>query len=430
MAGERAAMMTAKYANLVAESGFPVNRNAHRCILKLSPAPTILTNPEDNCSLDMPMRKVFFSAMPIALLLLPLFAHNSFFLPSVIFPLGGEFATSAASEQPESEEVSRIHARIEEAKTLLARQSAPASDEVRIAAIDPQTSRLHVLTLPKDIYLKKDAEASLSTSDGRRVHLSVARANGVNTAVNISDDAGRALEPLVVQYPIMRDGAVSEMAYYSSVHPALESAELARDGRDYIHRMLNLAAARLQQKGMTIAPSIIDSAERLCVVEHTDHKRFKSEDRAALFNEITTLYSLNSRDTYRYSVSTAGAGGMIQMIPSTYKMVRDRHPEAELTVDFVTGMRDHANALEAMLLYMQDTWNDLLKQEEITRALDSQLATKAELLAAGYNSNPARLAGYIERGGNEWRTLIPTETQMYLQIYASVEEHVPMNARP
>jgi len=92
-------------------------------------------------------------------------------------------------------------------------------------------------------------------------------------------------------------------------------------------------------------------------------------------------------------------------------------------------MRDHANAVEAMLLYMQDTWNDLLKQDEIRNALESGLATRAELLAAGYNSNPVRLAGYIERGGGEWRSLIPTETQMYLKILAAVEEHVPMNAR-
>ena len=368
--------------------------------------------------------------MPIALLLLPLFAHTSFLFPSTTLSLSGEFSTNAASERPENEEVSRAHARIREAKQMLQRQAAPDSEDVRIAAHDPATSELQVLTLPKDVFLKKDAEATLQTSPERRLHLRVVRANGVNTAVSIFDDAGRSLTPLVVQYPIIREGKLSEMGYYSSVHPALESAELARDGRDYIHGMLNLAAERLQQKGTTIEPSIIDAAERLCVVEHTDHKRFKTEDRAALFSEISTLYSLNARDTYRYSVSTAGAGGMIQMIPSTYKMIRDRHPQIDLNPDFVTGMRDHANALEAMLLYMQDTWDDLLRQEEIRSALDSQLATKAELLAAGYNSNPARLAGYLKRGGSEWRSLIPSETQMYLQIYASVDSLVPLNARP
>jgi hypothetical protein len=66
-----------------------------------------------------------------------------------------------------------------------------------------------------------------------------------------------------------------------------------------------------------ISPEIIDAAERLCIVEHTDHKRFKTEDHASLYNEIFTLYALNAGDTYRFSVSSAGAGGMVQMIPPT-----------------------------------------------------------------------------------------------------------------
>jgi hypothetical protein len=120
---------------------------------------------------------------------------------------------------------------------------------------------------------------------------------------------------------------------------------------------------------------------------------------------------------------------MVQMIPSTYEMVRGLHPEADLNPDFVAGMRDHDNALEAMLLYMQDTWSYLLRQEQVTRALDSRIATQAELLAAGYNSNPARLSRYLERGESGWRALIPRETQMYLQIYAAVDSLVPMNPR-
>ena len=32
-----------------------------------------------------------------------------------------------------------------------------------------------------------------------------------------------------------------------------------------------------------------------------------------------------------------------------------------------------------------------------------------------------RLAKYLSRGGTAWRTLIPRETQMYLQIYAAFD---------
>jgi len=165
------------------------------------------------------------------------------------------------------------------------------------------------------------------------------------------------------------------------------------------------------------------------LVEHVDHDRFRLENRTALFDEIYSLFALNEPDTYRYSVSSAGAGGMVQMIPWAYNLVRQRHPGVGLTPDFVVGMRNHANALQAMLLYMQDTWNDLAANEDVQYALNAKLATQTELLAAGYNSNAARLPLYIRRGGASWKTLIPRETQIYLQIYKSVDALMPQKPR-
>jgi hypothetical protein len=375
------------------------------------------------------MRKAYFSLTPVVFLLLPMFANIALWSPSGFFSLKEKRAVTDTVRRPQSEAANKVRARINEAKRLLASQPVESKDFVKLAVEEPATSQIHLLTLSKETFLTKDAEALVKTSLGATLSVRVVRANGVNTAVSISDQKGRQLAPLVVQYPIVRGGDVIEMGYYTSAHPAIESSELAEDGRDYIHHMLNQAARRLAEKGTKITPDIVNVAERLCVVEHTDHKRFKTEERADLFNEITTLYALNVKDTYRYSVSSAGAGGMVQMIPTTYKAIRDLYPEANLNPDFVAGMRDHENALEAMLLYMQHTWNNLLKQEQITRALDSQLATQEELLAAGYNSNPTRLARYIERGNDEWRTLIPGETQMYLQIYAAVDTLVPMSSR-
>jgi hypothetical protein len=211
------------------------------------------------------------------------------------------------------------------------------------------------------------------------------------------------------------------MAYYTSAHPALLSPEVTKHGQTYVRNMLDLAVQRLKAKGNTISPELVDIAERLCVVEHVDHDRFRREDRRSLYEEVYALYALNGLDTYRYSVSTAGAGGMVQMIPSTYQMIRRLHPAAGLNPDFVAGMRNHGNALEAMLLYMQDTWNDLALNQDVLDAMTTKTATQAELVAAGYNSNPARLPAYLRRGGTAWRSLIPRETQMYLGIYSSVE---------
>ena len=120
---------------------------------------------------------------------------------------------------------------------------------------------------------------------------------------------------------------------------------------------------------------------------------------------------------------------MVQMIPPTYRMVRARYPKAGLMPDFVEGMRNHVNATQAMLLYMQMTWNDLAASPTITGAMATGIASQEHLMAAGYNSNPSRLAGYINRGGSSWTFLIPRETQIYLQIWDSLERNVTLTPR-
>jgi hypothetical protein len=324
-----------------------------------------------------------------------------------------------------------IQSRIAEAERMLKSRplqtamTMPAIDFVTVAALDRTSSRVHLLTFAKETFLTKGAELMLTSSQGTLLSVRVLRANGVNTALAIFDGMGRSYVPLVVEYPIERRGVFREMAYYTSAHPALLSPDLSRAGRAYVHRMIDLAVKRLREKGTFISPQIVEVAERLCLVEHVDHERFRMENRLALFDEIYSLYALNELDTYRFSVSSAGAGGMVQMIPWTYNLMRQRHPGIGLTPDFVVGMRNHSNALQAMLLYMQDTWNDLAANEDVQYALSTKLATQPELLAAGYNSNAAKLPGYIYRGGASWRTLIPRETQIYLQIYKTLEALIP-----
>jgi len=188
--------------------------------------------------------------------------------------------------------------------------------------------------------------------------------------------------------------------------------------------VIEIARDQLRAKGYFIQPKVADIAERLATVEHVDHLRFRTEFQPNIFNDIFTLYALNEGQTYRYSVSSAGAGGMVQMIPPTYRMIRSRYPNAALMPDFVEGMRNHVNATEAMLLYMQMTWNDMAVSPAISSAMATGLATQEQLMAAGYNSNPARIPGYINRGGPSWSFLIPRETQIYLQIYSSLERSV------
>ena len=328
-----------------------------------------------------------------------------------------------------------IQARISEARRMLKTRpvatamSVPSIQFVTIAALDRETGRTHFITVSKETFLTKGSQISALSSEGVAVNVTVVRANGVNTALTVFTPDGKSLAPLTIEYPIEKGGQFKELAYYTSAHPALLSKDLTHSGQAYVRSMLDLAAKRLRDKGVTVSPMLVDIAERLCVVEHVDHQRFRDENRLALYDEIYSLFALNELDTYRFSVSSAGAGGMVQMIPWAYNLERSRHPGVGLIPDFVTGMRNHGNALQAMLLYMHDTWNEMTANDEVQYALNAKIATPSELMAAGYNSNAAKLPSYLRRGGDGWRTLIPRETQMYLQIYKSFEGLVPLSSR-
>jgi hypothetical protein len=352
-------------------------------------------------------------------------------------PAAANSTSIASSNSSRALTFGQMKSKIAEAKRYMqARPLATASTEaavptdfVRVAFQDWKNNRIDYFVLNKEAFLSVASEKMVSSENGRNLRVRTIRGNGVNTPIVITDDSGVDQLPLLVQYPVVRDGRYMETAYYMSTHPGLGTPEVVNAGRYYVHNVIEIARERLKEKGIIIQPRVADIAERLATVEHVDHDRFRKEYHPNIYNDIFTLYALNEGQTYRYSVSSAGAGGMVQMIPSTYRMVRSWHPNVPLIPDFVEGMRNHVNATQAMLLYMQRTWNDLIASPTVAGAFSSGVASQDQLMAAGYNSNPAKLAGYINRGGDNWTSLIPRETKIYLQIYSSLEKSVPMTPR-
>ena len=327
----------------------------------------------------------------------------------------------------------QIKSKIAEAKRQMTSRPIPTAmtdsflmtSIIRVAFYDYVTSQIDYVVMTKPAFLSRNGEITVTTANGKLVTVRIVNSNYVNTPVMIIDQENKAHLPLLVQYPIERNGSYAETAYYVSTHPGIVTPEVVNAGRIYMRNTLDVARESLQKKGIFISTQVIDMAERLAIVEHVDHQRFWNEYNPTLFNEIYALYALNEGQTYRYSVSSAGAGGMVQMIPWTYNMIRSRYYNVGLIPDFVEGMRNHPNAAQAMLLYMQMTWSDLLSSETVANAIETGIATPAELMSAGYNSNPAKLAGYIRRGGANWKSLIPRETKIYLQINAAMDKYVP-----
>src|SRR5262249_12451134 len=200
----------------------------------------------------------------------------------------------------------RLRMRINEATRLMKARPMPTAmtpslDYVTLAALQPETSKIHLFRIDKRTFLTRGAAVPAISTLGLSAQINIVRANGVNTAVNIFDGQNRSLLPLVVEFPIEHRGVYKETAYYTSAHPALLSVDLLKTGQTYVNSMIDLAAKRLRERGNPINPSLVEIAKHLCVVEHIDHERFRNENRIALFEEIYTLYSLNELDTYRFS---------------------------------------------------------------------------------------------------------------------------------
>ena len=130
-----------------------------------------------------------------------------------------------------------IQSRITEAERLLkthpkqtALATTPSIQFVTLAALERSSGKLHLANISKEFFLKKGSEVTIASSHGTPLTIRIVRANGVNTAVTVFDAAGQSLTPLVVEFPIERNGLFREMAYYTSAHPALFSPDLVKSG--------------------------------------------------------------------------------------------------------------------------------------------------------------------------------------------------------
>jgi len=151
----------------------------------------------------------------------------------------------------------RLRLRINEAERLMKARPVltamtPSIEYVTVAAVMPETSKIHLIRVDKRTFLTKGSQVSAISSLGLPVQVRIVRANGVNTAVNIFDNQNRSLLPLAVEFPIERRGVFKEMAYYTSAHPALLSPELMKTGQTYVNAMIDLAAKRLRERGNPI----------------------------------------------------------------------------------------------------------------------------------------------------------------------------------
>ncbi|MHB8110117.1 MAG: transglycosylase SLT domain-containing protein [Syntrophorhabdaceae bacterium] len=247
------------------------------------------------------------------------------------------------------------------------------------------------------------------------------KANGVNTKFTIISQDHHIV--LALKRPVRSTSSFKEVIY-TPYSEGIDIPAVRQAGLQYLKTIIgdakdDLIRRRVQPRSCN---NFIDNdiSMILAIIEHMDPGKFMSGKYTPekLINETLVILGANKQNAYRYSRSKAGAMGLFQFMPGTYKRIQNLYPAAGLIPDFTRGMENHQNAAKASFLLFDADMN-VINDAKRQRLLDDPAAL-GRFLASAYNCGPGRTRGSMERHGDNWTSAIPSETQVYLQKFDSV----------
>lgn len=179
-------------------------------------------------------------------------------------------------------------------------------------------------------------------------------------------------------------------------------------GKIVLDRLVNNVVADLRQQAIpsrafpgTLLADATDPVvlKSIMAIEQMD----RGSVRTGADNRLDLFYlelAMNEDHAFHYEVSSAGANGLLQFIPSTYASVVSHWPHLHLIKDFKTGMADLPNAIRAQIAYLDGVWSDLPAAARDPRVTSPE-AARAYLIAA-YNTGGVRVRRAISKFGEAW----------------------------
>lgn len=276
--------------------------------------------------------------------------------------------------------------------------------DIALAILNPVTNQIEVT---KGIQTDRDFNFPDINYKIERV-----RFNGVNTRFKVVNPAGGKV--LALKYLITPTESGSKKNITSSLYEAiyvpysqdLQTPEVSKYGEDYLTRVMNEVYNQLQNypsqsvAGKTITEAIHPAlVKALIYAEHMDTSEFlNNSDTQYLIGKVNMLFAGNGPDTFKYSVSSAGAAGITQFMPGTYKSLAARHTKANLITDFKDGMRNHVNAVKATYLLLDD-YIAAVKARASVYFIPGHAFNYG---AAAYNGGTVRVARAAKTFGTYW----------------------------
>ena len=255
--------------------------------------------------------------------------------------------------------------------------------------------------------IKRDPGFEVLTPD---FILSMRRENGINSDIAcISPPGGKVV---AVKYPVSNEnnrfgpGDSVIQAVYTPYSAEIKTEEVIKKGIDIQNGFIEKAYSRLKDRGVMsrafAGRRLVDVIPKevlrvLLINEHIDPSEFKSAGvTRPLAERVLTVIATNRDKAYAYSISSAGARGLVQMIPSTYSLLLSRYPAAALKADFHTGMGDPVNAVMAQVLLCDSDW------ESIRSRIDMPADRVGPYLAAAYNGGVGRVLSVLTHDQTDW----------------------------
>lgn len=240
--------------------------------------------------------------------------------------------------------------------------------------------------------------------------LSMRRENGINSDIACVDPPGGKV--VAVKYPVSNEGnrfgpgePVIE-AVYTPYSAEIKTEDVIKRGLDVQNGFIEKAYSHLRDRGVLSRAfpgrRVVDVIPKdilrvLLLNEHIDPGEFKGAGFTKLLVErVLTVIGTNHDKAYAYSISPAGARGLVQMIPSTYSLLLGRYTAAGLRSNFASAVSDPINAVMAQVLLCDSDW------ESIRGRSDLPAERVGPYLAAAYNGGVGRVLSVLSNDEMDW----------------------------
>jgi hypothetical protein len=283
----------------------------------------------------------------------------------------------------------------------------------------------------EDLKERKIRSVQITAEGGVSGGFEVTKSRGTGVGSRFEVKYPENMAVLALRTTVRADKNEFKEVVYTPYSPEIDTWHMRKAGLDYLTQQLELAYRDLETRKVRLAGfeqldadiSPTEVALVLSIIEHIDPLRFTNCEEGkeiGLIHEVLTIVGANTTEAYAYSKSPAGARGLFQIIPDTYRRLREKYPKAGLTKDFVAGCTDHVNAAKASMLLFDSDLADLTPER--MSAMRKNLRSVGMYLAAAYNCGSGKVQKSARLCGDKWTCRLPEETKIYLKKFDVVWE--------